>query len=172
MPARRLTCIHEFSIGRRLVQQHMTYQPVVDDDIGAPKNLEAPSGDELGIARTGADQVDRSDNLPPARWSGYVPRRARSVLSPDVLGGSRGNLYAHDLRDPLPSPVFLSCAKERQHVRVYQAVPEPLPDLKVRKPVGQRRANGACQIEESSVLISQLSLEPLADANSESRGVA
>ena len=65
------------SAGGRLVEQLDRRQLVVDDRVRAPEQVEAPHGDEIGVAGTRADEVDRHSSFSTScskntRRSSYV----------------------------------------------------------------------------------------------------
>src|SRR6185312_8762175 len=46
-------------VRRRLLDELVAYQPVVDEDVAGAHELEPPGGDQAGIARAGSDEEDR-----------------------------------------------------------------------------------------------------------------
>ena len=46
-------------VRRRLLDELVAHQPVVDEDVAGAHELEPPGGDQAGIARAGSDEEDR-----------------------------------------------------------------------------------------------------------------
>jgi hypothetical protein len=76
-----LADVDQDRIGPHVSQKLVSYQPVVDDHIGAAEQLESANGDEARITGAAADQVNRAGlpaRGPDTGWTGDGTHEARA----------------------------------------------------------------------------------------------
>ena len=71
--ARSLAGVNEVGAIGGFIQQPWVREAVVDHNVGLPKEAQASDGDEAGVARAGADEVDNPAHEPASATSACAP---------------------------------------------------------------------------------------------------